>query len=75
LSKAHTATLEATYNFQNDKPITEWLTNQQILQGLIPLEDADVFNILQTKKSRSHNFNAIVKEYWVLNNFNHLYTT
>ena len=38
LSKAHTATLEVTYNFQNDKPITEWLTNQRILQGLIPLE-------------------------------------
>ncbi|REE27811.1 carboxypeptidase-like protein [Winogradskyella pacifica] len=75
LSKAHTATLEATYNFQNDKPITEWLTNQQILQGLIPLEDADVYNILQTKKSTSHNFNAIIKDYWVLNNFNHLYTS
>jgi len=75
LSKAHTATLEATYNFQNDKPITEWLTNQQILQGLIPLEDADVYNILQTKKSRSHNFNAIIKDYWVINNFNHLYTS
>ena len=75
LSKAHTATLEATYNFQNDKPITEWLTNQQILQGLIPLEDDTVFNILQTKKSRSHNFNAIIKDYWVLNNFNHLYTS
>ncbi|WP_225035367.1 carboxypeptidase-like regulatory domain-containing protein [Winogradskyella sp. SM1960] len=75
LSKAHTATLEATYNFQNDKPITEWLTNQQILQGLIPLEDADVYNILQTKKSASHNFNAIIKDYWVINNFNHLYTS
>ncbi|WP_179333746.1 TonB-dependent receptor [Winogradskyella costae] len=75
LSKAHTATLEATYNFQNDKPITEWLTNQQILQGLIPLEDADVYTILQTKKSTSHNFNAIIKDYWVINNFNHLYTS
>lgn len=75
LSKAHTATLEATYNFQNDKPITEWLTNQPILQGLIPLEDDDLFNILQTKKSKSHNFNAIIKDYWVLNNFNHLYTS
>jgi hypothetical protein len=75
LSKKHTATLEATYNFQNDKPITEWLTNQQILQGLIPLEEDTLFNILQTKKSRSHNFNAILKDYWVLNNFNHLYTS
>lgn len=75
LSKAHTATLEATYNFQNDKPITEWLTNQQILQGLIPLEDSSVYNILQTKRSKSHNVNAIVKDYWVINNFNHIYTS
>ena len=75
LSKKHTATLEATYNFKNDKPITNWLTNQQILQGLIPLEDDVVFDILQTKKAKSHTFNAIVKDYWVLNNFNHLYTS
>lgn len=75
LSKNHTATLEATYSFQNDKPITEWMTNQQILQSLIPLQDDDVYNILQTKKSRSHTANAIVKDYWVLNNFNHLYTS
>ncbi|MFT5848624.1 carboxypeptidase regulatory-like domain-containing protein, partial [Psychroserpens sp.] len=74
LSKDHTATLEATYNFQNDKPITEWLTNQQILQGLISLEDDEVYSILQTKSSNSHNANVIVKDYWVLNNFNHLYT-
>lgn len=75
LSRDHTGTLEATYNYQNDQPINNWLTNQQILQGLIPLEDDDVYNILQTKKSNSHNFNAIVKDYWVLNNFNHLYTS
>ena len=75
LSKTHTATLEATYNYQNDKPITNWLTNQPILQGLIPLEDDTDFNILQTKKSKSHNVNAVIKDYWVLNNFNHLYTS
>lgn len=75
LSKDHTATLEATYNFQNDKPLTQWITNQQILQGLIPLQDDDIYNILQTKKSKAHTINAIAKDYWVLNNFNHLYTS
>ncbi|WP_452232861.1 carboxypeptidase-like regulatory domain-containing protein [Lacinutrix sp. MEBiC02595] len=75
LSKDHTATLEATYNFQKDKPITNWLTNQEILQGLIPLQEAEIYNILQTKKVKSHTTNAIVKDYWVLNNFNHLYTS
>ena len=75
LSKKHTATLEANYNYQNDKPITEWLTNQQILQGLIPLENDEIYNILQTKTTKSHNINAAIKDYWVINNFNHLYTS
>lgn len=75
LSKDHTATLEATYNFQNDKPLTEWLTNNQILQGLIPLVEDTNYAIFQTKKAKAHNFNAIVKDYWVLNNFNHIYTS
>lgn len=75
LSKDHTATLEANYNFQNDKPITQWLTDQQVLQGLIPLQNDTVYNILQTQKSRSHSVSAITKDYWVLNNFNHLYTS
>lgn len=75
LSKNHTATLEATYNYQNDKPITNWITNQQILQGLIPLENDVIFDVLQTKKAKSHTINAIVKDYWALNNFNHLYTS
>src|SRR5690606_31522615 len=60
---------------QNDKPLTEWLTNQQILQGLIPLEDDVIYDILQTKRNSAHNVNAIVKDYWVLNNFNHIYTS
>jgi hypothetical protein len=30
---------------------------------------------LQTKRSNAHSFNAIVKDYWVINNFNHLYAS
>lgn len=75
LSKNHTGTLEATYAFQNDKPLTEWLTDRQILQGLIPLEEDEVYIILQTKRNTTHNANAVAKHYWVLNNFNHIYTS
>jgi len=75
LSEAHTATLEATYSFLDDQPITEWRTDQQILVGLIPLEPDELFHIIQTKTSRSHNFNGVLKDYWVINNFNHLYTS
>lgn len=75
IAKNHTGTLEATYAFQNDKPFTEWLTDRQILQGLIPLEEDEVYTILQTKRSQLHNANAALKHYWVLNNFNHIYTS
>lgn len=75
LSKDHTATLEATYTFQNNKPLTEWQTTQQILQGLIPLEDDEVYSILQEKRTKSHTFSGIVKDYWEINNFNHIYTS
>lgn len=75
LSKKHTGTLEATYNYQYDQPITNWITNQEILQGLIPLQTDVNYNLLQTKKVNTNNANIIAKDYWVVNNFNHIYTS
>lgn len=74
-SKNHTATLEADYSFNTDKPLTEWRTDQEILQGLIPLETDSVYTILQTKKMDVYTANAVAKDYWVLNENNHIYTT
>lgn len=74
LSKNHTGIFEATYSFQNDKPLAEWMTDRQILQGLIPLED-DVYHILQTKRNKAQYIDVALKHYWVLNNFNHIYTS
>jgi len=74
-SKAHTATLEATYDVQQDKLMNSWVTNQPILQGLIPLEEEDIFTVLQDKKTTSHTFNGIVKDYWILHRFHHIYSS
>lgn len=75
LSKTHTGTLEATYTYQNDEPLVNWLTNQELLPELIPLQTDAVYNILQTKTVKTHNVSTIAKDYWVINNFNHLYTS
>ncbi|HZH70489.1 MAG TPA: carboxypeptidase-like regulatory domain-containing protein [Flavobacteriaceae bacterium] len=75
LSKKHTITSEIDYNFQKDTPANQWITNQPILQGLIPLEEEEVYHILQDKRSQSHRFQAIFKDYWVLHRFHHLYTS
>lgn len=71
----HTGTLESAFNYIKDKPRVNWITNQPILQGLITLQDDAFYNVLQNKESESLSFNTTVKDYWVLNNFNHIYTS
>src|SRR5690554_6271328 len=34
-----------------------------------------MYTILQTKRNNTHSANAVAKHYWVLNNFNHIYTS
>jgi hypothetical protein len=75
LSKKHTLSLDAIYNYQNNKPTKSWQTNEVLLEGLIPLENDNVFNVLQLKKTNAHLFNFIVKDYWVLSRLHHLYTS
>ena len=74
-SRAQTLSLEATVNYIKSTPTTNWITDTAFLQGLIPLVEDDSFNVLQQKENQSTNFDLLVKDYWVLNNFNHLYTT
>jgi len=39
------------------------------------VETSENYKILQQKESKNTAVNAIFKHYWVLNNFNHIYTT
>jgi hypothetical protein len=74
-SRAQTLSLESTLSYNKSTPTTNWITDQAFLQGLIPLEDDTSFNVLQQKENRTTSFDFLAKNYWVLNNFNHIYTT
>ena len=75
LSNKHTFSFAADVTFDKNNPETLWETNQQILQGLIPVETSENYKILQQKETKNTAVNAIFKHYWVINNFNHIYTT
>lgn len=75
LSKDHTGMLQANINYNQSDPENNWLTNREILRGVLPLDEDSLYNIFQDKKIQKINFNAIVKDYWELNNSNHIYTT
>ncbi len=74
-SKAQTLSLETTINLEKSTPTNNWITNQPFLEGLIPIQEDDQIDILQELERQTTTVDLIAKDYWVLNNFNHFYTT
>ena len=74
-SNKHTFSFAADVTYDKNNPTTLWETNQAILQGLIPVEASENYRINQQKKIQNTTIHSVFKHYWVLNNFNHIYTT
>ncbi|MCU0350453.1 MAG: carboxypeptidase-like regulatory domain-containing protein, partial [Flavobacterium sp.] len=74
INNKHTTTFVVNQSYDNNKPQNTWLTDTEFLTGLIPLENDSFYNIQQIKKIQNNSVDALFKHYWVLNNFNHLYT-
>ena len=70
----HTTTLVINQALENLTPNTNLLTNQPFFEGLIPLQQDDLYIIDQQKKIKNNNVDALFKHYWIIDNFNHLYT-
>jgi hypothetical protein len=75
LSSKHTETLEVIYDFHDDKPQNIWKTNEPILQEILPFEYYEEYSLLQNKRIVSHTFKGLLKDYWVLGRFHHLYSS
>jgi carboxypeptidase-like protein len=75
VSYKHTFSFTANYQFNKSTPNAQWLTNQPILQGLIPLVSDSQFDINQLKYLQINNLDFLFKHYWIINNKNHIYTT
>ncbi|MCH3881579.1 carboxypeptidase-like regulatory domain-containing protein [Tenacibaculum aquimarinum] len=75
-SEKHTFSATANYTFDANNPTTFWNTTNPILQGLIPFDDTQNENRLQQlKENKKHHLHTVFKDFWVLNNSNHIYTT
>ncbi len=74
-NKNHTTSAVFNYHFQKATPSINWFSDESILQGLIPVIDEETYNLFKDKKTNSHDLNLVLKHYWVLNRFNHIYIT
>jgi hypothetical protein len=70
----HTTTFVVNQSYDKNTPQTKWITNQPFLTGLIPLQDDASYTIEQIKKVKNNSVDALLKHYWIMNSFNHLYT-
>ncbi|UQD55251.1 carboxypeptidase-like regulatory domain-containing protein [Flavobacterium sp. K5-23] len=70
----HTTTFVVNQAYDDNRPQNNWFTNQPFLGGLIPLQDDLTYTVTQVKKVKTNSVDALFKHYWILNNFNHLYT-
>lgn len=75
LSKNHTLTTLAHINYTKSNSLTNWKTDDDVFQDAIPVIDDNVFNLFKSKETTTKNFSLLLKHYWVMSDFAHLYTT
>ncbi len=73
-SENKTTTFVVNQAYERSTPQNHWFTNQPFLSGLIPLQTDSNYTIEQIKKINNNSVDALFKHYWIINNFNHLYT-
>lgn len=74
-SKSQTISTEATITYEKHTPTINWITDQPFLNNLIPLQRDTIFDVFQYKETKKTIIDFLIKDYWVLNNTNHIYTT
>ena len=74
INEKHTTTFVVNQAFEKNTPQNTWFTDQPFLAGLIPLQDDSSYTIHQVIKTKNNSIDALFKHYWIINNFNHLYT-
>lgn len=70
----HTIKANLSYTYKKSDNTKDWLFNQPIFSGIIPLMDEGTdFHLLHNTARESHVANFQLKYFRVLNNLNHLY--
>ncbi len=70
----HTTTLVINHGYEKSEPLSSYLTDESFLGGLIPLLPQNEINVQQIREQTRNSLDVLLKHYWVLNNYNHIYS-
>jgi len=75
ITKNQTITLLVNYQYDKGNSLINWNTNNFVFQNNIPVTSDSEYSIFKNKNATSQNGTLLLKDYWVLADFVHLYTT
>ncbi len=79
-SEKHTFSTIANYTFDKNNPTTLWNASQSFLDRIKPIiqplnTSQSSLRIQQLNQTEKHYLHTVFKDFWVINNNNHIYTT
>ena len=75
LSKKNTATFVINQAFEKSTSSKTWNSSQPFLMGLIPLQSDSNYNLNQLKNITNASVDVLLKHYYILNDYNLVYTS
>ncbi|WP_024482010.1 TonB-dependent receptor [Cellulophaga baltica] len=75
VSNFHTFSVENSLTISKNNPKVNFFSKNVFLQNLVPLLNDINYSVFQKKKIQNTNFDLLLKDYWVINNYNHVYIT
>jgi hypothetical protein len=69
-----TSTFVVNQAYETNTPENHLLSNNPFLTGILPLQKDSLYIIQQIKKIKNNSVDAMFKQYWIINKFNHIYT-
>lgn len=75
ITEKQTITFLSNFNYSKGTTNINWNTNNNVFQNLVPIIDESNYSVFKDKNTKSQNASSLLKHYWVLGDFLHLYTT
>lgn len=73
-NQKHTNTFVVNQSYSDTKPQNVWINDQPFLEGILPIIADSMYKIEQVKKIKNNFIDGLFKDYWILNDYNHIYT-
>lgn len=73
LNAKHTLGLAFHHSITNSSSIDNWASNTSFLEEILPITEAEDYQVKQHNDINSQNFKLLLKDYWLTNRYFHLF--